>query len=67
MASIQSSVGSTAAVMQFPCGHSEPDVPAGRRIRAAGGRAVWIPAGGATSSPWSWPPPSGPVGVSGKA
>ena len=43
MASIRSSVRSTAAVMRFPCGHSEPDASAGRRVRAAGGRAVWIP------------------------
>jgi hypothetical protein len=43
MASIQSSVGSTAAVMRFPCGHSEPDASAGPRIRAADGRAVWVP------------------------
>jgi hypothetical protein len=43
MASVQSSVRSTAAVMRFPCGHSEPDTSAGPRVRAAGGRAVWIP------------------------
>jgi hypothetical protein len=43
MASIRSSARSTAAVMRFPCGHSEPDESVGPRIRAAGGRAVWIP------------------------
>jgi hypothetical protein len=43
MASIRSSGRSTAAVMRFPCGHSELDTSAGPRIRAAGGRAVWIP------------------------
>jgi hypothetical protein len=43
MTSIRSSVGSPAAVMRFPCGHSEPDTSAGKRLRAAGGRAVWVP------------------------
>ena len=43
MATISSSVRSTAAVMRFPRGHFEPDVSAGKRIRTVGGRAVWIP------------------------
>jgi hypothetical protein len=46
MASTRSSVRSTAAVMRFPCGHSELDTTVGPRIRAAGGRAVWIPCRG---------------------
>jgi len=42
MASVRSSVRSTAAFMRFPCGHSELQASATRRVRAAGGRAVWV-------------------------
>ena len=42
MASVRSSVRNRAAVMRFPCGHTEPDTSAGRRVRTAEGRAVWI-------------------------
>ena len=34
--------GSTAPVMRFPCGHAEPEALAAPRVRAAGGRAVWV-------------------------
>ena len=42
MATVRSSAQSTAAVMRFPCGHSEPEASATRRVRAAAGRAVWV-------------------------
>jgi hypothetical protein len=42
MASVRSSVSSPAAVMRFPCGHSEPQASATGRVQAAGGRAVWV-------------------------
>ena len=42
MATVRSSARSTAAVMRFPCGHSEPEASATGRVRAAGGRAVWV-------------------------
>jgi hypothetical protein len=42
MATVRSSVRSTAAVMRFPCGHAEPEASATGRIRAAAGRAVWV-------------------------
>ena len=28
--------------MRFPCGHAEPEASAAPRVRAAGGRAVWV-------------------------
>ena len=34
--------GSIAPVMRFPCGHAEPEASAASRVRAAGGRAVWV-------------------------
>jgi hypothetical protein len=34
--------GSTPPVMRFPCGHAEPEASAAPRVRAAGGRAVWV-------------------------
>jgi hypothetical protein len=34
--------GSAAPVMRFPCGHAEPEASAASRVRAAGGRAVWV-------------------------
>jgi hypothetical protein len=43
MATVRTSSGRKAAVMRFPCGHSEPDTTVGPRVRTAGGRAVWIP------------------------
>ena len=42
MATVRSSVRSTAAVTRFPCGHSEPEASATGRVRATGGRAVWV-------------------------
>jgi hypothetical protein len=42
MATVRSSVKSTAAVMRFPCGHAEPEVSATGRVRVAAGRAVWV-------------------------
>lgn len=42
MASIQSSVGRTGAVMRFPCGHSEPETSVAGRVRRVVGRAVWV-------------------------
>ena len=42
MASVRSSVRSTAAVMRFPCGHSEPEASATGRVRRAARRAVWV-------------------------
>jgi hypothetical protein len=42
MATVRSSVRITAAVMRFPCGHSEPEASATGRVRAAAGRAVWV-------------------------
>jgi hypothetical protein len=42
MASVRSSVRSSAGVMRFPCGHSEPEASATVRVRAAAGRAVWV-------------------------
>jgi hypothetical protein len=34
--------GGTPPVMRFPCGHAEPEASAAPRVRAAGGRAVWV-------------------------
>ena len=34
--------GSAASLMRFPCGHAEPEASAAPRVRAAGGRAVWV-------------------------
>jgi hypothetical protein len=42
MARIQSSVGRTAAVMRFPCGHSEPETSVAGRVRRVAGRAIWV-------------------------
>ena len=42
MASTRSSVRSRAAVMRFPCGHSEPEASVAGRVRRAGVRAVWV-------------------------
>ena len=42
MVRIQSSVGSTGAVMRFPCGHSEPETSVAGRVRKVAGRAVWV-------------------------
>jgi hypothetical protein len=42
MATARSSVRSTAAVMRFPCGHSEPEASAVGRVRSASVRAVWV-------------------------
>ena len=42
MASARSSVRSRAAVMRFPCGHSEPEASVAARARRAAGRAVWV-------------------------
>jgi hypothetical protein len=42
MASARSSVRSRAAVMRFPCGHSEPEASLAGRVRRAAGRAVWV-------------------------
>ena len=42
MATVRSSARSTAAVMRFPCGHSEQQASATGRIRPTGGRAVWV-------------------------
>jgi transcription initiation factor TFIIIB Brf1 subunit/transcription initiation factor TFIIB len=36
------SIRSAARSMRFPCGHSEPEATAGRRVRTTAGRAVWI-------------------------
>ena len=42
MASVRSSVRSRAAVMRFPCGHSEPEASVAGRVRRGAGRAVWV-------------------------
>lgn len=42
MATVRSPARSTAAVMRFPCGHSEPEASAIGRVRAAGVRAAWV-------------------------
>jgi hypothetical protein len=42
MASVRSLPRSTAAVMRFPCGHSETEGSATGRVRRASGRAVWV-------------------------
>jgi hypothetical protein len=42
MATVRSSASSTAAIMRFPCGHSEPEEPVTGRVRTVAGRAVWV-------------------------
>ena len=42
MASAPSPVRSSAAVMRFPCGHSEPEASTRGRTRSAGNDAVWV-------------------------
>ena len=39
------SIRPSARSMRFPCGHSEPEATAGRRVRATAERAVWIACG----------------------
>jgi hypothetical protein len=42
MATVSFSVRKGAAVIRFPCGHSERKVSVAGRIRPASRRAVWI-------------------------
>ena len=42
MATVRPPARSTAAVMRFPCGHSEPEASATGRVRPAGRQAVWV-------------------------
>jgi len=67
MASVRSSARSKAAVMRFPCGHSEPEASVAGRVRRAAGRAVWVVCGRCNVIALACAPAGGPGRRAGKS